>query len=348
MSLAGLLGVTALALAAPGPVPDPPMHPATYELQWTVPLGCPTAESIHEYIARLAKQSSTGKGTLEVVGRIEPIGNEFLLTLETDFFDRHDERTAIASDCSELSESVALVVAIALDPSLGTSVDPVYEHETDLSEMQVAVASTQPTDELESVDLGPSDQTFRPPPHRPSKRTVRRGTKTAPEAILFRLAPEFEYGRVPPSGGGVELAIVVTWPRIRFETYGSYLWPRRASGPSGSSGLYQFGSAGLRGCGRPRARRVEFPVCLGLEAGAMRVDSRGLNPATILNGRWLGPSVGVGVAVSGRRVGFLTLAEGSVAAFGSRIFVGETVVFRPRFAARILLGIELRFSIAID
>lgn len=151
---------------------------------------------------------------------------------------------------------------------------------------------------------------------------------------------------MPAFGGGLELAVGMLWRWWRLELHGSHSWPRRAPGPGGSAGRFQLGVVGVRGCGRPRVGPVELPVCVGLDGGALRVDSEGLRPPTTVHGPWLVQSLGVGLAAGGTRVGFWTLLEGSATLVWSRTLVGEETLFRPSpVTARWLAGLEIFFAI---
>lgn len=163
---------------------------------------------------------------------------------------------------------------------------------------------------------------------------------------MLRLAPKLEVGTLPAFGGGLELAVGLAWRRLRLELHGSHSWPRQAQGPGPSAARFQLGVVGARACGRPRAGPVELPVCLGLDGGALRADSLGLRPATTVHGPWLAPSLGVGLAAGGSRVGVWTLVEGSATVVWSRILVGEETIFRPfPVSARWLAGLEIAFAI---
>jgi hypothetical protein len=321
------------------PSPEPP-RPATWELEWSAPETCPDAKAIREQVAALVPSHAGGEGVLHVDGRVEPRESGYVLTLHTAFGDRHDEREVRALACDELAEALALVVAISLDPSLDVSrgIAPEPEPEPDPLD---GGSRSDPAD-LPSADP-PDERTIDAPPRvEPSRR---RPTTRSPQAWLVRLGPQLEIGSLPPFGGGFDLAVGLLWRWVRLEIHGAWAWPRRASGPQASGGVFQLGIAGARGCARPRAGRVELPVCLGLDAGAVRVDSVNLDPARTRHGPWLAPNLGVGLWVGGARVGFFTLLEASVAVVRPRILVGDEAIFRSSIVSgRWLAGLELRFA----
>jgi hypothetical protein len=300
---------------------------------------------IREQVAALVPEPRGGEGVLYVEATVEPRDGAFVLGLRTRFFDRHDQREVRARACDELAEAVALVVAISLDPSLAATSPAGPEARTtgeaEPSEAEPGVPEPVPPDPLRS----PTPPAPRPEPPATDARP-RPGRSRPPSTWMVRLAPKLELGTLPAFGGGLDLAVGVLWRWWRLELHGAHSWPRRALGPGGSAGRFQLGTVGVRGCGRPRVGRVELPVCLGLDGGALRVDSEGLRPAATLHGPWLVQSLGVGLAAGGTRVGFWTLVEGSATLVWSRITVGEETIFRQfPVSARMLAGIELFFAI---
>lgn len=351
MTWAALLGLV-VAWAATEPAVPPPPTPASWELEWAAPPTCPSAAAIREQVAALVPEASRGEGVLYVHATIEPRDEGFVLSLRTDFAGRHDEREVRARACSELAEAVTLVVAFSLDPALAVTKPPVFEPSTTVPDVPEPEAGPPPSPQppslapratpvaagLAATPLEPSLRGDAPPESRPSR---------LPSAWMLRLAPKLEVGTLPALGGGLELAVGMLWRWWRLELHGSHSWPRRAPGPGESAGRFQLGAIGVRGCGRPRVGRVvELPVCLGLQGGALRVDSEGLRPATTVHGPWLVQSLGVGLAAGGTRVGFWTLLEGSATLVWSRVLVGEETVFRPfPVSARWLAGVEIAFAI---
>ncbi len=98
----------------------------------------------------------------------------------------------------------------------------------------------------------------------------------------------------------------------------------------------------MRGCGLLGTRKIEVPLCAGLEGGALRVARRGQT----LHAGWVAPSLGLGVGWRGEHLGVWSLVEGALAAYGSRILLGDEVLWETGvLSARLLSGIEVYFSI---
>ncbi|HWB75351.1 MAG TPA: hypothetical protein VG755_10350 [Nannocystaceae bacterium] len=328
-------GVIVVAAVAAEPVVPPAVVPATWELEWRAPAECPDAAAIREQVAALVPDPRSGEGVLHVDAKVEPRRDGFALQLRTEFFERHDAREAEARACEELVDVVALVVAISLDPSL----DPTQRSpQLVVPPEPVVTPAASPEHHARATDVS-SGVVARELPRRSRARRV-------PDAWSLRPAAQLEIGSLPRVGGGFDLALGLVWRWVRVELHGAYLWPRRAAGPRDSGGRFQLGLVGVRGCARPRIGRVELPVCLGVDGGAMRVDSEGIDPKRTLHGPWIAPTAGAGVAVGGARVGFWTLVEASAGVVRPQIHVGDASLFRTSVVSgRWLAGLEIFFAI---
>ena len=146
------------------------------------------------------------------------------------------------------------------------------------------------------------------------------------------------------SAAGPKRRSPLLWRRLRLELVGLYLWPRR--GDSDPPALYQAGLVGARGCGQPSIGRVAIPLCVGVDAGVIRADSRNLEPRRTEHGPWFGPVASVGVTVAGRRLGFWSAAELGFAPVRTRVFVNDDVSFEAfPVSFRLFAGLEILFSI---
>jgi hypothetical protein len=118
-----------------------------------------------------------------------------------------------------------------------------------------------------------------------------------PRAIL-RADGLFDYGVLPGAGFGVALTAGVALDPWRFEAVGSFWTPRAATLPGEPQvgGRFVLGAVTLRGCGVPRARALEFPICLGFETGAMRARGFGVEDPTVSHRLWAAGQLGAGLA----------------------------------------------------
>lgn len=108
-------------------------------------------------------------------------------------------------------------------------------------------------------------------------RGRRPGSTWRPTEGAVTFGGAFLYGALPGPAGGLAGAVALLWKHARWEL-GATGWFPRSQGLSGTSaradlGLWHLGS---RGCGVPKVRRFEFPLCAGLELGAMTGQGRRL------------------------------------------------------------------------
>jgi len=76
----------------------------------------------------------------------------------------------------------------------------------------------------------------------------------------------------------------------------------------------------------------------------MRVDSRGLEDSATLHIPWFVSSVGVGIGIRRRRIGFFGAVEAAILLHKPLIFIGIEDVFRsPPVSPRVMIGIEFFF-----
>lgn len=348
MVSAGLVLAAGLIAPPTDPPSDPRTKPAAYELSWTAPDECPTADAIRERVDALAAEASGGHGTMFVGATVSPVDHGYSLELKTEHEGRKDTRTVEATTCDELGESTALLVAISLHPVLAeNTTTPETEPESEtVVEPQTAAEANEPgplrsESHIEAV-ADPTTPTETAPPSTPAPPRERR--RLAPGRLAIRLAPGIEFGAMPELGGTTQAALSLVWDRLRLELVGAYLWPRR--GDANPPALYQAGVVGARACAQPGAPRVRFPLCLGIEAGTLRADSRGLDPPRNVHGPWLGIAASAGVAVGGERLGFWSAAELVGAVVRTRVLVDQDLSFGALpVSLRLLAGLEIFFSI---
>lgn len=305
-------------------------RPASYELQWTAPQDCPDDEVVRRRIAALVEPPDDGDGVLYVRASVEATAAGFTLALATEYLGHRSSRTLEASRCADLGEATALMVATSLEP---TFVAP------------EAARRALPDDSPSSPET--DEGSAEPPPRADSPEPVLRDSpgRARPELVL-RIGARVEYGSLPGVAGGSDLAFGLAWPRARLEIRGTHLWPRFGSGPRDTGGAFQLGAVGVAGCARLWARSVEFPLCAGLEAGALRVASRGLSPAVTVHNPWLAPLASAGLAVGGRRLRFWSTTEVAIAAVRSRIVIADELAFQSvPVSLRLLAGLEIVFAI---
>ncbi len=336
--------VLPFALMLGGSSPEPSLPPpADIRLQWRAPDDCPDAAAIEARVAQLTEGRPDGVGTLDVSGMVTADEGRYHLTLTTSHRGRTGVRELSSAYCNELAETVALVVAVSMEPALAT------EHEVPPSRPEPATELVpEPTGEAPpDISEGSADLRSEPPVEAvrddsvlPASRAERRPRIPSPQPLVRAgLGPEL--GALPGVTAAVRVAVGIGWPRARVMLEATYLTPRRAEGPGGSAGLYQQGTASLLGCGRLATGPWSFPLCGGLEAGGLRVDGRGLQTPRSRVGPWLGPLARAGVVRSFGRAGLWLDLEGVARGVATRVVVNETLAFRPAIGSlRLLAGFE--------
>jgi hypothetical protein len=311
-----------LAVVPPPDVAEVPRVPvpAQYELHWDAPSGCPDEAAIHARVAAWLSAPPAGEGTMIVHANVRGPDPRWRMALSTDFEGAVDTREVVGASCEEIGDSLALVLALALEPSLEP---PVREGQRDEGEPLPVPSPRAPR---ESVA---------PSPRGPARRRAGVGLPIG----ALRVEAGLELGAVPGVAPTVAIAIGPLWPRLRLELSGRWIGPRVHATENGDTVRVQVGALAVRACLRPRLRRWEIPACLGLEAGAVRFDARGFPRDGTDHGPWLAPVVSAGLARWWRRLGLWVQGEVAIRAVGTQAVSGEDVVFVPgRASLRVVAG----------
>lgn len=342
--LPGLLALR-LTVAPPTPIPLPP-DPLELELVWRAPSGCPTQPDLERRLRELLPGDPTGDGVLHVEGDVTVDASGAHLTLASTFRGVTERREITSTSCDELGEATAVWLAVALEPSASArrtdappQPSPILVTPPPRDRTEVAPPEPDPTPSVDAL-ADPPRTTSTPAAASPVASTRRPRIP----ALGLRIAAGLELGALPPPAGAVQLAALLLWRRARLEVHGTYLAPRTRRDASGQGARLQLGAAGVRGCGRLFARTVEFPLCLGAEAGAVRARALGLGD-TVTIGPWAAAIASAGVARAWGPVAVHFAVEGLGRLVGTRFLVGDVLASQQfPVSARALLGIELRPS----
>jgi hypothetical protein len=114
-----------------------------------------------------------------------------------------------------------------------------------------------------------------------------------------------------------------------------------------------MGSVGVSGCGLLRfgpRRRLELPLCAGVEGGQLRARGAGAGLSEVRTARspWYALLAGPGLAWHATSRFALWLDAEAVVLLGRARFVtdqGTTVVHASPVGARVLAGVELRLKV---
>ncbi|MCY1005462.1 hypothetical protein OV079_07730 [Nannocystis pusilla] len=108
----------------------------------------------------------------------------------------------------------------------------------------------------------------------------------------------------------------------------------------------RLATGAVRGCGVPRWRRLEFPICAGLELGYLHAVARGVADPRPAGDLWIAAQLSPGLAWAPTRVLALTLGLDVLVALRRPGFhvagLGELARSQP-VGLRPMLGIEARF-----
>lgn len=328
-------------------MPEPLPPPAEIELVWEAPSQCPDDAALRARIEQMLSGPPRGEGTVRVTGTIEERAAGLSLTLTTDFRGQVERRELEAPSCDELGEATAILLAIALEPELEDTLEspmkPESESESNAVPEPEAIPDPPPSEP--NAPEAPTERATTPTdasgPAPTSDAPTEPRRRLPKPSLALRIAALAELGALPGPTGGPHLALGLHWRRLRLEVHGAYLAPR-LDVVAGQGALYQAGTGGVRACGRPRAGAVEFPLCGGIEGGAVRGATRGFDPPRSANAPWLGPLASVGVARRWGRVGLWAALEGAAPVLrGEFVFEGEVRFGSFPVTGRALLGLEI-------
>jgi hypothetical protein len=254
------------AMLGPAPVPEPD---GALALTWRGAPGCDDGPRAQELLPRLTGPQATGRASVELAGA----GETWTAQVTVVHAGETTHRT-LFGPCRALTEAAVLVIAVTIDP-LGTT---------------RAVQESTRGPELEL----PADSLVAPSPPR-----VRTSPVVVPAADRPARLPALSFGLqiggggtiglVPGLGGRIGGGAVLGLSRARLVLGALHEFSRRLDHPDEpSAGANVRLTAGhLAMCWSPRAGRVTFPVCGGVEAGAFVADGVGLQNRDRAVSPWL-------------------------------------------------------------
>ena len=277
--------ITKLLIAAllAGP---PPIH--DLHVRWAGTPECQGGPGVVERLEQLAPELSVaaaepplaqGEALVTATATVEHgPGLEWSVVLELEGPLGTEHRAFVAESCSVAIDATAVVLAVAIDPSAVTArinweppLEPAPEPEPEPEpgpepEPEPPEVPTEPVDTSEEPGLNlVFDDDLRSEPARISpQRQVRFG--------LAALAGG-GYGPLRAGSAALELRLAVFGERWRAQLHGAWLPPTRPSLRDGARARVDGFVIGAQGCGVLRAGPVEFPLCAGVEAGAVRAQA---------------------------------------------------------------------------
>jgi hypothetical protein len=251
---------------------------------WDAPQECPGQEEVAAEVARLLEDSAAQVEDRWAVARArqEPDGWSVRVWV-TDGASMF-EREVATPTCEEAARAAAVIASMALAPDGEPEREPPPAPEPeDLDAI------------LEEIEQRPPRPTTPDPPSEPE-------LEIPPPIAGLQIVGLAGVGALPTVDGGIRIAPVVVWPRARLELGLSYFARRLVSFGDDDRASFQMFTAGVRGCFAPSRGRFEFPLCGGLEAGAMIGDARGFRFLHASTRPWVAVASGAGMLVRlGRR-----------------------------------------------
>jgi len=218
---------------------------------------------------------------------------QWLLDLEIDKGGESSLRQLVAPHCETVLDAAAFVVAVAIDPSLaGTGTSPAEPPVPEPAVIPAPASEATPpqvaaTGTTTDATTSSTTSAATPPPRR---RRQLHG--------IVRAGGGLDGGALPRVGAMLEGAVGVGGKWFRLEATGLYRLQTTepAIADPRVGGRFSMWAFGGRGCGVPRWKRVEFPLCAGLEGG--RMIAQGFNLATnrTVRSPWGAATLGPGLA----------------------------------------------------
>lgn len=346
-------------------VPAPPQEP----FEWAAPPECPERGVVLEAISRRLGRPLTAEEA-RVEARVVRRARGFTLRLQLQAGGRGETREVVDASCAALADVVAVLVAAAVEPESGLVPGPPLEAER---EDEAAVAERAEEEEAEPGSAPGSAQGNGPSAAQamgPGEARLGEGRGSQPGEALapgsdgarggfgrpggfVRALGGGELGAVPRATGAVGFAGGLLGRRWRVELQGMFVTPQSARRTL-SDGAVELRASlwagALHGCGRLGRGAVEVPLCLGLEAGAMRGEARGWPSGRTAVQGWLAGVLGAGVAWhASARWGLWAAAQVALAPVYPRFELGDAAqavrLWSPSPASgRLLLGVEVRLA----
>jgi hypothetical protein len=306
-------------------------------IAWHAPAECPDDAAVERRIAELlgATPTASERASADVAGDVTGYDVE----LVTDIDGARQRRALHADDCAVLADAVAVVVAVALDPVAVA----VVEREQDAVPVPDPTLGTSAT-AADARVVPPASAPVQPTDIAPRVRARAR----EPWGFGSRVAGGYGVGTAPGGTGLVGVAMFAQRGRAQLEVEGRFWAPRRIE-DGDSGGVVLLGTASVAGCLQLGGAIVTAPVCVGLEAGALRARGFGLPAARTVNFPWLAPLARAALAVRVHaRVRLWLALEGAVLALRPQLQRGfsdpDTLWQAPPVSARVMMGVEARWS----
>ena len=243
-------------------------------LRWEAPLECPDQpalrERVHALVPGLLDARDAAGSRVEASVRAGAEGYEATVVVRNG--DGETRREFAASDCETLTDAAALILAVMLDP-VGLSV-ALRERAPELEPAAELEPTSTPEAEL-PIDPEPPIETA--PVEQPTvsfERTSAADDRPRNLGFGVRVLGGGGYGPTNAAHATVGGTLALLGPRWRVELGALGVIPRIVRVDGGLGGRFDGWAVLGRGCFAPKIRRLELPLCGGVELGSVR--GRGL------------------------------------------------------------------------
>lgn len=290
----------ALLAWAPVEIQQPHDESPTLALAWSAADVCPSRD---ELLDRIRAQGVVigewipdhhDQAGLGVTIAIAPEREVWHVDLELVDEDGRAQRSFVASDCEALTDAVALIVAVTLDPLAVTR-----------AMEALTVREPEPV-EPEPIEPEPTEpEPSEPPLLGPLAESGEPGIVLSAEDDSIVWPANLQVGISILGGGGygptrsghglIGGRVALLGPAWRVELGGRWATPRRLA-VEGAAGSFDAWMVEGRGCWVPKPGPVELPLCVGVEMGSVR--GRGLPPTpdpTSTRFWWVAPVLSQGL-----------------------------------------------------
>jgi hypothetical protein len=314
--IAGAGVVAALATTAGTAVAD---ERPSVALEWSAPSGCPSREEVEERILQLVGDAHSdgrlhARAHLANDGAAGAFRGDVELATASEVSSRHLE----GDSCAAVSDAIALIVALAIEPRAGAPEPP--------------APSPQPSP--------PAD--VRPPDVRPPDR------KAARRWVFLAASGRLDVGALPAPAVGAEIAVGFRPRHVELEIGGAMLASARATlavRPDKGADI-RLTELGGRGCYEVLDAPLDFGPCVGLHARWLSAEGFGADVPRDAMAVFGVASLGaMAKARLSSWIGLRLLAEAAfpLARPAFEIDNGGTVYYAQAVGLRLSFGAELNF-----
>ncbi len=298
--LAPLAGLACLGLATSASAQS-----RRFELTWQAPAGCPTRDEVAREVDELIADSAGAARVTPIVasGVVASDPGGYALTLTLREVEAQRSRHIGAPSCEELAHAAALIVAIAIDPTI-------LERRADTNNAGPAqVAGTAPSRSVHCrlTDLPlqssaprltcPKIEIPAPPPTIPSPApapTVPGSTPHSPSFFRFGFGSFVAVNVLPNVNLGMNLLGAIQGKHARLEVAASALSSDVDSKqfPNSRNASFSLYRLAPRGCGLIAGASWAAGPCVGMEVGLLSGKGSGVDYPHTRRSPWLASSFG--------------------------------------------------------